>query len=169
VLSILPVLVAVPALAQQTGYLKAKVNPGRAGVFIDGKYLGPAANFRKARKYALPPGEYELKLSEPRYEDLVTKVKVEAGKTVEIQETMKPRELAKPPFGRLRIVDFPKFSAVYINTRYFGHADEFSNFAQGVLLNPGQYDVRVEPAGGGAPVERKIAIEADKVTKFTAQ
>jgi len=30
-------LAAQPA----TGYLKAHVNPGRAGVFVDGKYMGP--------------------------------------------------------------------------------------------------------------------------------
>ncbi len=169
VLALLPVVAAVPALAQQTGYIKAHVNPGRAGVFIDGKYLGPASNYRKARKYALPPGEYELKVSDPRYEDLVTKIKVEPGKTTKIQESLKPRDPAKPPFGRLRIKDFPKFSAVYVNGRYFGHADEFSSFAQGILLNAGSYEVRVEPAGGGAAVERTITIEAGKVTAVSAQ
>jgi hypothetical protein len=53
--------------------LKTKVNPGRAGVFVDGKYLGPAANFRMARKYTLAEGEHEVRPTEPRYEDLVTK------------------------------------------------------------------------------------------------
>ena len=39
-------LIAVGSTAvvgqQSTGYLKTSVNPGRAGVFIDGKYVGPA-------------------------------------------------------------------------------------------------------------------------------
>ena len=66
---------ALPVVAQQgTGYLKVKVNTGRAGVFIDGKYVGPAANFRMARKYAVPAGEHEVKLDEPRYEAATTKV-----------------------------------------------------------------------------------------------
>ncbi len=42
---------ALPLLAQQ-GYLKPQVHPGRAGVFIDGKYVGPARNFGVSRKYA---------------------------------------------------------------------------------------------------------------------
>ncbi len=39
----------MPLCAQQAaggGFLKVKASPGRAGVFVDGKYLGPAANFR---------------------------------------------------------------------------------------------------------------------------
>lgn len=42
-----------------------------------------------------------------------------------------------------------------------GHVDEFSNFAQALLLNPGTYAVRVVPANG-APVTKNVTIEADK-------
>src|SRR5689334_13641231 len=57
------------AFGQGVGYLKANIDPGRAGVFVDGKYLGPATNFGVARKYALSPGEHELKLVDPRFEE----------------------------------------------------------------------------------------------------
>ncbi len=43
-----------------------------------------------------------------------------------------------------------------------GHADEFNNFAQGLLLNPGEYTVKIVPLSG-AEHEEKIKIEADKV------
>ncbi len=150
-------------LAAQQGYIKTSVSPGRAGVFIDGKYVGPAAHFRIARKYAVAPGEHEIKLVDPRYEELVTKVRVEPGKTTKVREALKAIPPAKPPFGRLRVHSADKFAAVYINGKYFGHADEFSNFAQGILLNPGEYEVRVEPVAGGQPVARKVTIEANKV------
>ena len=44
---------AMPLAAEQNtnGFLVSRVDPGRAAVFVDGKYLGPAANFRVARKY----------------------------------------------------------------------------------------------------------------------
>lgn len=148
---------------QSGGYLKTKVSPGRAGVFVDGKYVGPAANFAVGRKYALPAGEHEIKLAEPRYQEATTKVTITAGKTTVLRETLKPLALAKPPFGRLRIISADKFAAVYVNGKYMGHADEFSNFAQGLLLNPGQYDVKVEPLSGGKAVEQKVTIQADKV------
>ena len=153
-----------PVMAQQgNGYLKAKANTGRAGVFIDGKYVGPAANFRIARKCAVPVGEHEVKLIEPRYEEFTTKVQIAEGKTTVISETLKALPLAQPPFGRLRVEGGDKFTAVYVNGKFMGHAGEFNNPVQGILLNPGEYTVRVVPLSG-ADHEEKIKIEADKVT-----
>jgi hypothetical protein len=84
-------------LAADSGRLKTEIDPGRAGVFIDGKYVGPAENFKISR--SLP--------------------------------------LAKPPFGQLRTENPDHFAAVYVNGHYMGHVDEFSNFAQGLLITPG--------------------------------
>ncbi len=155
----------LPVAAQQgTGYLKTKVNPGRAGVFIDGKYVGPAGNFGIGRKYVVATGSHEVKLSEPRYEDIITKITVEPGKTTKLNETMKALPLAKPPFGRLRVISPDKFAAVYLNGKFMGHVDEFSNVAQGLLLNPGDYAVKIVPVGSDQGHEQQVKIEADKVT-----
>jgi hypothetical protein len=163
--ALLVAVASIPVVGQQNiGYLKTKVNPGRAGVFIDGKYVGPAANFKIGRKYAVAAGEHEVRLSEPRYEDVVTKVTIEPGKTTKLSETMKPLPLAKPPFGRLRTPSPDKFAAVYVNGKYMGHADEFSNSGQGLLLNPGDYKVKIVPVSGGQEREESVKIEADKVT-----
>ncbi len=155
------VLALLPLMAQEAGSLCVKANTGRAGVFVDGKYLGPAANFRVARTYAVPAGEHQLKLVDPRYEELNAKVNVMAGKKTTVRETLKELPPAKPPFGRIRTESSDKFAAVYVNDRYMGHADEFSNSAQGLLLNPGEYEVRIVPASG-QPVVQKIKLEADK-------
>jgi PEGA domain-containing protein len=157
--------IVLPLSAQPgaNGSLVAKVKPGRAGVFVDGKYMGPAANFRVARTYSLPAGTHELKLVDPRYQEFVSQVNITAGKKTVVHETLTPVPLAKPPFGRLRTVSTDKFAAVYVNERFCGHADEFSNFAQGLLLNPGEYDVKIVPATG-TPVTAKVKIEADEVT-----
>jgi len=159
---------AAPVAAQKgdTGYLKTHVNPGRAGVFVDGKYLGPAANFGMARKYALSAGEHEVRLLEPRYQDFSTTVKIEAGKTTTLSQTMQPVPLAKPPFGRLRIKtnDTDKFAAVYVNGKFMGHVDEFSNFAQGLLLNPGEYAVKIVPTAGGPNHEETVKIQENQIT-----
>jgi len=154
-------LIAVSLCAQQTGYMKTKVEPGRAGVFVDGKYMGPAANFGMARKYALTPGAHKIKLAEPRYEDLETSVTVEAGKTVELKQTMKMLPVPKGPFGTLRTQNPDKFAAIYINDHYMGHADEFNNPWQGLKLPAGEYTVRIEPSSG-QPTTQKIKIEAEK-------
>jgi PEGA domain-containing protein len=159
-------LTALPLVGKEgeTGYLKAHVNPGRAGVFVDGKYLGPAANFRVARKYPVAAGEHEVKLIDPRYEDFSTTVKIEAGKTTSLSQALKPIPVAKPPFGRLRTEAEDKFAAVYVNGKFMGHVDEFSNSSQGLLLNPGEYTVKIAPAGGGPEHEETVRIQADQVT-----
>jgi hypothetical protein len=160
---------ALPVAAQPgNGYFKAKVNPGRAGVFIDGKYVGPAANFRIARTYTVPAGEHEVKLSDPRYEEFTTKVQIAEGKTTTISEALKALPPAKPPFGRLRVEGGEKFTAVYVNGRFMGHVDEFDNFAQRLLLNPGEYTVKIVPLNGPEH-EETVKIEADKDTVVKAK
>jgi len=147
--------------AQETGFLCIKASTGRAGVFVDGKYMGPAANFRVARTYTVPAGDHEVKLIEPRYEELTTTVTIKAGKKTTIHEILKELPAPKPPFGNLRTENPDKFAAVYVNDKFMGHVDEFSNFAQGLLLKPGDYTVRIVPASG-APITKNIKIEENK-------
>jgi PEGA domain len=159
-------LMMVPAtfvcIAADTGSLKTRVEPGRAGVFIDGKYAGPAANFGMARTYAVAAGEHEVRLVEPRYEDAVTKVTITAGKKATITEKLKALPAPKPPFGAIRTEHADHMAAVYVNDRYMGHVDEFSNPAQKLLLNPGTYEVKIVPVGAGSPVTKTVTVEAHK-------
>ena len=123
--------------------------------------MGPAANFKVARTYEVAAGEHEVKLEEPRYQEIVRKVTVTAGKKAVLKETMMALPLAKPPFGKLRVENADHFAAVYVNDRFMGHVDEFSNFAQALLLNPGTYEVKVVPTNG-ATVTKTVTIEVDK-------
>jgi PEGA domain len=156
------ILASLTCAAADNGKLKTEVNPGRAGVFVDGKYVGPAANFKVARTYEVVAGEHEIKLEDPRYQEIVKKVTITAGKTTLVKETMMALPPAKPPFGKLRIENADHFAAVYVNDRFMGHVDEFSNFAQALLLNPGTYEVRVVPTNG-APITKTVTIEAEKI------
>jgi len=158
--------IAQPVSAKEgdSGYLKAQVNPGRAGVFVDGKYLGPAANFRISRKYPLPAGEHEVRLVDPRFEEYSSTVTIEAGKTTALSQTLKPLPEPKPPFGRLRTEADDKFAAVYVNGKFMGHVDEFSNSSQGLLMNPGEYVVKIVPTGGSPEHEETVKLQADQVT-----
>lgn len=155
-------LAAVVCLGADTGRLKTEVEPGRAGVYIDGKYVGPAANFGFGQTYTVAPGEHEVKLVEPRYEEIVKKVTIEAGKRTVLKEKMTALPLAKPPFGTLRIENADHFAAVYVNGRFMGHVDEFDNFAQGLLLNPGTYEVKIVPVNGQGEVTRSVTVVANQ-------
>lgn len=168
--ALLIAVASIPVVGQQNaGYLKTKVDPGRAGVFIDGKYIGPAGNFGVGRKYMVVAGDHEVRLSEPRYEDVVAKVTIQPGKTTKLAQAMKALPPAQPPFGRLRTISADKFAAVYVNGRFMGHAGEFNNPVQGLLLNPGTYMVKVVPVSSGEAREEQVKIEADKVAIFQAK
>ncbi|HKW96549.1 MAG TPA: PEGA domain-containing protein [Bryobacteraceae bacterium] len=159
--------------AQETGYIRARGKPGDAGVFINGKYVGPGSRFTVPEKYEAPAGEVEVTFRDPRYEDYTTKVTVRPGKTTKLKYALKRVEPAKPPFGRLRLgggeaesfmsVAAGDTGAVFINDKFFGYVDELNNPGGGLLLNPGTYDLHIVSQLFG-DIHQKITIEANKVT-----
>ncbi len=158
--------------ADQSGYIKARGTPTGAGLFIDGKYVGPAGRFTVPEKYTLAPGDHEIALRDPRFADFSTKVTVQTGKTTKLHYKLQHVEPAKPPFGRLRFgggeaesfisVAGGDTGAVYINGKYYGFVDELNNAGGGLLLNPGTYEVRVDSPRFGSTV-KQVTIEANKV------
>ena len=165
-------IVALPA-AGQTGYLKCSGSVGRAGVFVDGEYLGPASRFTVTEKYAVDAGTREVVIRDPRYEEFKTTVTVTAGKTTKVKYKLKPLEAPRPPFGRLRFgggtpqsfmsVAYGDTSAVHVNGVYHGYIDELNNAGGGLLLPPGTYEVRVN-SGVYGQINEKVTVEANKLT-----
>lgn len=155
---------SVACFAADAGRLKMEVNPGRAGVFVDGKYLGPAANFKVGQTYELPAGEHELKLVDPRYQPIEKKITITAGEKTVVKEAMTALPTPKPPFGYLRTENEDHFAAVYINDQFMGHVDEFSNPGQKLALNPGTYEVKIAPRNGQNAVTKSVTLEAEKTT-----
>jgi hypothetical protein len=161
---------ALPAAAQSgNGTLKVKTSSGRTGVFVDGKYLGPSANFKIRKKYTLPAGQHELILREPRYEEYKTTITITAGQTTTVNQSLQPRPVPAPPFGRLKLAGFDKYSAVYLNGSYVGFADEFDFGRQGLLIKPGEYDLEVTSQAGASVLQRKVTIQQDKTEMVRAR
>ena len=159
------------AAAKDTGRIKARVSPGDAAIFINGKYAGPASRFTVPESYEAPVGEVEISIRDPRCEDFTTKVTVRPGKTTHISQKLKRVEPAKPPFGTFRLgggeqESFMSVAAgdvgpVYINGKYYGYVDELNNKGSGILLNPGTYDLYIDSPIFGE-IKQKITIEANK-------
>lgn len=166
-------IVAALPLAAEDGYIKARGGPTGAGLFVDGKYVGPAGRFTVPEKYQVAEGEREIALRDPRYEDYVTKVTIRPRKTTKIRYKLKKVEPAKPPFGRLRLgggeaesfmsVASGDTGAVFLNDRFYGFVDELNNVGGGILINPGTYKLRVDSQLFGQ-INQDVTIVADKVT-----
>ncbi len=159
--------------ASEEGYIKARGKPTGAGLFVDGKYIGPAGRFTVPEKYKIAAGEHEVSLKDPRFEEYSTKVTVRPGKTAKLHYKLKKLEPPKGPFGRLRFggdgsesfisVTAGDTGAVYINDKFWGFVDELNNAGGGILLPPGEYQVRAETNNFGL-VNQTVKIEAHKVT-----
>jgi hypothetical protein len=152
-----------PVSAQEDyGLLKVNTTTGRAGVFVDGHYLGPAEDFKVVQEYTVAPGIHEVKISDPRYEELSLTVNFKAGWTTTINEPLKPLPEPTGPFGELRTEGPDRLAAVFVNERFMGHVDEFSNFAQRLLLSPGEYTVRIASTIGGPEFVDRVKIVVDE-------
>jgi hypothetical protein len=159
--------------ADNEGYIKARGNPTGAGLFVDGKYIGPAGRFTVPERYPIAAGEHEVTLRDPRFKEYTTKVTVTAKKTAKVKYKLERAELPKGPFGRLRFgpdqpdsfmsVTSGDLGPIYLNDRYWGFIDELNNPGGGMLIPPGEYDLRAEPHDF-MPVNEKVKIEPNKVT-----
>lgn len=172
------VVLAAPGSAQDTGYIKAYGGPGDAGIWINGKYAGPAHRFTLSEKYPAPAGNVEVTFKEPLYEDYTVRTTVQPHKTSKVKYSMKKLEPPKPPFGRIRLgggepesflsVAAGDTGAVYLNDKFVGYVDQLNNAGGGLLVNPGSYDVRVDSQKFG-DIHQKVTVEANKVTVIPLQ
>jgi hypothetical protein len=167
------ILTGIAVGAEKASYIKARGGPTGAGLFVDGNYIGPAGRFTVPEKYEVQPGEHEIALKDPRYEDYSTKVSVRPGKTTKIHYKLKKLPEPKGPFGRVRFggdgeeswlsITAGDTGPVYINERFAGFIDELNNARGGMLIPPGTYTIRAESKKYGV-VSRTVTVEANKVT-----
>lgn len=74
-----------------TATLKLTVHPGRAAVFLDGKFVGHASEFGGAlHSMLISPGKHQIKVELPGYRTFETEVNLLAGQKSEVKT-----ELAK--------------------------------------------------------------------------
>ncbi|MBM3785421.1 MAG: PEGA domain-containing protein [Acidobacteria bacterium] len=164
----------LPLFAADGTYVRIRSSPRGAGVFVDGKYVGPAGRFTVPEKYAIEPGSHEITLKDPRYEDFTLKVDAKAGQTTKVGAKMKKKEEPKGPFGRLRLkggesesfwsVATGDIGAVYLNGMFVAHVDELNDIGGGLLVPAGTYELKVQSQIYGE-FTRQVTIEAGKVNR----
>jgi hypothetical protein len=148
---------------EKVGYLRTRISPREAGVFVDGAYHGTAAMFgHRERMINLSPGTHMVEIKDPRYKTLSVKANIEAGETTTIRQYMEPLGI-KPegPLGELTTDGFGN-AAIYINGDYYANTLELQNPAYSLLLKAGGYDMKIVPVDGEVVREEKITINADE-------
>ena len=165
-------MMTLPLMAA-AGDTKIRVRSGTRGVglFVDGKYVGPAGRFSVPEKYPIEPGSHEITLKDPRYEDFTATINAQAGKTTKLSAKMK-KKVIQGPFGRLRLkgsesesfwpVAAGEAGPVFVNGNFMGHVDELNDVGGGLLLNPGTYELKVIAQIHGEFM-KTVTIEAGEV------
>ena len=137
--------------AGATGILKTKVSPSDAAVYVDGKYVGHADQFNgPGQKLYITPGDHEVRFGIAYYQDYSTKVSIEANKTTVIQQSLSrsDEQLPKAPFARIKIHVKPLVkTAVIVNGRFIGHADQVNGPGQVMVVEAGHYKIELAHAG----------------------
>lgn len=156
-------------------FIRVRSSPRGAGLFVDGKYVGPAGRFTVPEKYPIEPGTHEISLKDPRYEDFNTKMEIRAGQTNKLGAKLKKKTPPQGPFGRLRLKGGPPESfwsvaagdtgPFYLNGAFMGHVDELNDVGGGLLLPAGTYELLVQSQNYGE-IRKTVQIEAGKVTRI---
>jgi hypothetical protein len=68
-----------------TAELKLNVQPGRAAVFLDDKYIGHASEFGGLHSMLISPGKHRIKVGLPGYRTFETEVNLLAGQKSEVK------------------------------------------------------------------------------------
>jgi hypothetical protein len=87
-----------------TATLKVTVHPGRAAVFLDGRYVGHASELGGAtHSLLISPGKHQIKVELPGYRTFETEVTLLAGQKSEVKTELAPGSIEqaspdiKPP------------------------------------------------------------------------
>ncbi len=82
------------------GSIELKVKPKKAGVYVDGNYVGIAGQFDGFPRYLwLPAGRHTITLSLPGYENFDTEVEVQPARITTLKIGM-TKGTAVPPYAR---------------------------------------------------------------------
>jgi hypothetical protein len=120
-----------------------------AGVWADGQYVGAVKELAGDKKLMLLPGKHEIVIRQAWYNELVTEVILEPGKTHElnVQLVKSPHLPTKDATAELKIDATPSRAAVFVDGQYAGHVDEFNGVGKAMLLTPGQHQLHIALPG----------------------
>jgi PEGA domain len=77
------------AMPHSTATVKLAVQPTRAAVFIDGQFMGHAAEFQGlGRGVLVAPGQHTIKIALPGYQTFTTKITASANQKVEVKTSL---------------------------------------------------------------------------------
>ena len=120
-----------------------------SGVWVDGQYVGYLKELKGSKKVLLLPGEHTITVRQDGYQDFTQHVVLEPGQKQVVRVVMDkaptgvlPREKAE-----VKIAVNPSRAAVFLDGLFVGHVGEFEGVGRGMLVAPGQHQIRIALPG----------------------
>src|ERR1700730_11243556 len=120
-----------------------------SGVWVDGQYVGYLKELKGSKKVLLLPGEHVITVRQDGYQDFTERVVLQPGQKAVVRVAM-----AKAPTGPLprvtaevKIAVNPSRAAVFLDGLFVGHVGEFEGIGRGMLVAPGQHQIRIALPG----------------------
>src|SRR4051812_37577774 len=121
----------------------------RAGVWVDGQYLGYLKELRSEKKITLLPGEHTVSARQAGFQDFTKTIVVEPEQTTLVPVKMLADPEAVYPGtnpAELKLNIKPKRAAVFVDERFVGNAGYFGGLNT-MLVKPGFHRIKVELPG----------------------
>jgi PEGA domain len=150
-LAVLCFLLLPLTLHAQSARLKFETSNGdekKAGVWVDGQYVGSVNEANHEHKLMVLPGKHEVVVRQAWYQDFLAAITLEPGETHTLKLTMEkiPVRVPEDP-AKMRITAYPIRSAVFVDDQFTGLVSEFNESGEWLLLTPGQHKIRIALPG----------------------
>jgi len=121
----------------------------KAGVWVDGQYVGYVQELNGDKKLLLLPGKHEIVVRQAWFQDYVEQVVLEPGQVYRVKVALARvgRAPSSSMLGELKISALPTRAAVFVDEQFAGHVDEFEGAGKAMLLTPGKHRVRIALPG----------------------
>jgi hypothetical protein len=111
--------------------------------------VGYLKELKGSKKVLLLPGEHTITVRQDGYQDFTQRVVLEPGQKQVVRVAMDkaptgalPREKAE-----VKIAVNPSRAAVFLDGLFVGHVGEFEGVGRGMLVAPGQHQIRIALPG----------------------
>jgi 23S rRNA A2030 N6-methylase RlmJ len=120
-----------------------------SGVWVDGQYIGFVKELQGHRKVLLLPGKHEVLVRSAGYRDFTRTVVLEPGEKVKLAVQLERDDRAQysDENGTVKLKVTPERAAVFVDDVFVGHASEFGGIGRGLLIAPGNHQIKLALLG----------------------
>jgi len=115
-----PGLVAPRVDEPRLGFLRLRVRPRTADVFVDGAFAGVVDDFGGSSERMLPAGTHRIEISAPGFEPLTFDVRVPENDTLTFTRELDPIERRAPPAAAAPAAEVPHKTMYIVPRCYVG-------------------------------------------------